>query len=255
MAASEGCIKLVFVVFISLTQISFHCIYGSTRGAVGLDSLTFDKIIKNHRAVLVKFDKQYAYGDKEDVFKEFCKKAASQPQLLVAEVGISEYGDKENSDLKERFQLKKEDFPYYMLFLQDSVDPIHYKGEINGNDLIAFVSKQAGLWIGLPGCVELFDNFARDFFKEESQQSGVIKEAEDVLSTITDPKQKTAGDLYIKIMKKVKEKGVEFIDIEIQRVNKLLKDKITVKKRKLFQSRLDILTSFQHLSVREKVEL
>ena len=47
------------------------------------------QIVGLHKATLVKFDKQYAYGPKEDEFVKFAKVAAEQEDLLVAEVGTT----------------------------------------------------------------------------------------------------------------------------------------------------------------------
>ena len=47
--------------------------------------------------VIVKFDKDYAYGEKEDAFKEFAGKVgAGSSDVIVATVAVQEYGDKIN---------------------------------------------------------------------------------------------------------------------------------------------------------------
>ena len=67
--------------------VAFPATTDAARGVLSLDSLTFDKIIDGSRPVVVKFDKQYAYGDKEDAFKAFATEMAGST-LVVAEVGV-----------------------------------------------------------------------------------------------------------------------------------------------------------------------
>ena len=68
---------------------------------------------------MVKFDVAYPYGDKHEEFAKFSKAAAEDENLFVAEVGIKDYGDKDNADLAERFNVKKEDYPVVILFIRD----------------------------------------------------------------------------------------------------------------------------------------
>ena len=81
------------------------------KGCTPLDSLTFDKMVNTFRASIIKFDVAYPYGEKHDEFAKVAVDGAAIEDLFVGEVGIKDYGDKDNDDLRERFNVQKEDFP------------------------------------------------------------------------------------------------------------------------------------------------
>ena len=106
--------------------------------------------------------------------------------------------------------------------------------------------KYFSLISGMPNCIEKFDKLAEELLKSDSSSyADIIQKAGKALEESKDEMEKTNGEIYVKIMKKIQEKGVEYVDSEVVRVQKLLKDKITDKKKDLFKKRLDILTSFQ----------
>lgn len=108
----------------------------------------------------------------------------------------------------------------------------------------------------MPNCIEKFDKLAEELLRSDSSgYAEIIQRAEKVLAESTDEKDKANGDIYVKIMKKIQEKGVDYVDSEVSRVQKLLKDKITDKKKEQFKKRLDILTSFQQSKQSGKEEL
>ena len=57
-----------------------------------MDALTFEKIIRNHEYVLVKFDTAYPFGDLHDEWKDVARYSARNFDLIAAEVNINEYG-------------------------------------------------------------------------------------------------------------------------------------------------------------------
>lgn len=86
------------------------------RGFVELDDLSFDKVIKRFDAVLVKFDVAYPYGAKHESFAKFAEQLTVHiDNFLVATVGIKDYGERENSQLAERFKVGTE-YPVIKLF-------------------------------------------------------------------------------------------------------------------------------------------
>lgn len=121
--------ELIFVTFLYLTSILYE-VSGSCKGCVELDSLTFDKIISNFDYSVVKFDISYPYGPKHEQFEEFAKAAAEVNNLLVAVVGVKDYGDKDNDDLAIRFGVKTDKFPVIKLFDKSNIEqPIEFTGD------------------------------------------------------------------------------------------------------------------------------
>lgn len=217
------------------------------KGAIPLNSGTFDKVIPKFKAVLVKFDKQYPYGEKQDEFKKVAESSISQPDLLVAEVPVQDWGEKDNADLATRFDIKNDDFPEYRLFLQGKADPVAYTGdETRADDIKKFIVKESGLWLGLPACIQEFDELVKRFLHAAADdRKSIVAEAETLKETITDPAKKERAVVYVKTMQKVIENGDGYIKTELARVDKLSDGKVSDKKKAQLKERSSILTSFQ----------
>mmetsp|Transcript_2421 Transcript_2421/g.2813 ORF Transcript_2421/g.2813 Transcript_2421/m.2813 type:complete len:243 (-) Transcript_2421:77-805(-) len=214
---------------------------GTAQGAMKLDNYTLDKALAIPEFTwLVKFDKSYAYGDKEDAFKEVCKLAYAVPKFMIGEVPVQEYGDKENDDLRERFGMNKDDFPIYLLFNQANEKGLKYTGDIKADQLVAWLRKNE---VRMPsvGTIEELDGLAVQFLKEgmaDTHLEAAKKLAEEQYST----DRKAA--MYVKIMQKIKEKGEGYVAIETQRVTKILQGKIAAEKKAEMEDKMKILGVF-----------
>lgn len=82
-----------FVILIYFLNILYK-VTASCKGCVELDSMTFDKVISKFDYAIVKFDISYPYGEKHEQYEEFAKAASDVSNLLVAEVGVKDYGEK-----------------------------------------------------------------------------------------------------------------------------------------------------------------
>merc|ERR550514_1884725 len=144
---------------LALALVSLPTTSAAARGVLGLDSLTFGKVVDGSRPVVVKFDKQYAYGDKEDAWKAFAADMADST-LVIAEVGVQDYGDKENDDLREKYSVNADDFPVFKIFTPASSEPLTFDGEVSTDELKLWAKTNAGVRIGLKGSLPTFDEFA-----------------------------------------------------------------------------------------------
>lgn len=224
-----------------------HAIVSSAlKGAVELDSLTFDKVLNKFEAVVVKFDIAYPYGEKEDEYGKVAESSQFTPELLVAEVGVKDYGDKENSDLADRYGVTKENFPVVKLFVQGIKEPYTFTGEFKSEELKAFIKKHSKVRLVLDKCLQQFDDLAIKFVKaDEEERKSIMKEAQQLSQNLSKETEKKSADVYIKMMQKVIERGNGFIASEMERVKNIKEGKITSTKKEEMQGRLNILESFR----------
>lgn len=75
----------------------------------------------------MKIDVAYPYGEKHEQFGKLSAVLSSNSDILVAEVGVKDYGDKENVNLAEKYKIVKEDYPVLLLFLEGKTEPIRYE--------------------------------------------------------------------------------------------------------------------------------
>uniref|UniRef100_A0A7S4BBT4 Endoplasmic reticulum resident protein 29 C-terminal domain-containing protein n=1 Tax=Chrysotila carterae TaxID=13221 RepID=A0A7S4BBT4_CHRCT len=213
------------------------------RGILKLDNTTFDRIIDGSRNVFVRFDKEYAYGEAHDAWKEYAKTVGeSAADLLSADVGVSEYGEKENSDLIERYGIKTADFPQYRLFVKGTSglgSPIAYTGAAKTDEFVRFVQEKAGAWIGLPGQIKELDEIAKEFMGS-TEQAALLQKAEAAAASST---QDTAK-YYVKVMTKATG-DKDFVAKETTRLKKMMEESsVKPAKKEQFGRRLNVLSSF-----------
>lgn len=103
--------------------------------------------------------------------------------------------------------------------------------------------------------MESFEKLVAEFLKaDQDKYDDFIAKAEEAMNVAEEKDQLTAK-MYVSTMKKIKEKGVEFVSSETARVNKLLNEKVSDAKKAMFKNRLDILASFTDYLKKAKDEL
>lgn len=228
-------------------------------GVLYLDDLTFDRVVDGKRDVLVRFDKEYPWGDAHDAFKKAAKDiSSSAAPCLVAGVPISNSKDYPvNTQLAARFQLTEatdSTWPVFKLFKAggDVTKPLDWPAgkTVTADTLINWVVSETGAFIAAKGQVEALHTLAQQFMAEggaagRRAQLEAGKKAADAAAA-ANAGHKPYVEYYVKTMQRVLDKGTAYVEQEAERLRRVMKNdkSITPDKRSTFEWRLNVLASF-----------
>lgn len=119
-----------------------HTVTATCAGCIELNVQTFDKLLARFPVTIAKFDIAYPYGDKHEAYSQFASDVAQRvDDLLVAVIGIKDYGEKDNENLGKRFSVGTI-YPVIKLFLNGRTDTwIDYpSGRLHSNHLSPYLS-------------------------------------------------------------------------------------------------------------------
>eukprot|EP00930_Biecheleria_cincta_P061005 TRINITY_DN46579_c0_g1_i1.p1 TRINITY_DN46579_c0_g1~~TRINITY_DN46579_c0_g1_i1.p1 ORF type:complete len:247 (+),score=71.39 TRINITY_DN46579_c0_g1_i1:50-790(+) len=218
---------------------------------VNLDNNTMRLLVGKELPAFVRFDKEYAYGEKADAFKALAANA-SGAQVLIGAIGISTYGEF-NQDLAEKFGYKTpgkeidhvymdKNFPKFRLFPANGGESIEYSGDVTTDAMMLFLKKEAKIYFGLRGTLRDFDKFASEFMKASDKQQ-VLQRAKAAADKVDGADKETAS-YYVKAMEK-SSSSADWVQKEFDRLSKMVSDgKISVEKKDGMKVKMNRLSAF-----------
>lgn len=227
------------------------------RAVLLLDDFTFSKIVPHpNRDVVVLLAHKSQIGDygtdsmRTDYFNFAFKMQTNgdADHVLFAQIIVN---GGENRQLSEDIVGDEFIHPKLVVFPAGSATPIAYPDDqpYHLNTLTQFVSQHTTLQFQLPGTMKLFDDLAANFLNaDESRQRGFIAEAELALEGLTDTAQEETAAYYVRLMNKILENGLGYIQTEIKRHKKVLvgegPKRLTKAGQRNFENHLNVLHHF-----------
>ncbi|KAH8348748.1 hypothetical protein KR084_010535 [Drosophila pseudotakahashii] len=221
----------------------------SCTGCVDLDELNFQKTVERFPYSIVKFDIAFPYGEKHEAFAAFSKSAhKATTDLLIATVGIKDYGELENKALGDRFKVDDKNFPAIFLFKGNAEEYIQLPGhtDVTLDNLKAFISANTPLYIGRDGCIKEFDDALKNYANiPDAEQLELIEKLQAKQEQLTNPEVQQSGKAYLIYMRKIQEQGYGFLEEETKRLLRLKAGKVTQGKKEELLRKLNILEAFR----------
>jgi len=242
-----------------LTFIFLLALFTSTSSAevLVLTKDNFDGIaLDKSKDVLVEFYAPWCGHCKklEPIYNKVGEAFANERSCVVAKVNADE-----ETDLATRFEVGG--YPTLKFFSKDDKKGEKYTRGRSEQDLINFLNEKCGTHRvsggGIDansGLVPEYNALAEKFVKDSEERSTTLESLEKAVASAGDGG--ASGAYYVKVMKKMLEKGDGYVSSEIARLEKMIASgKMTGEKRDNMYRRKNILRVFLEAGASGKEEL
>ncbi|TMW63242.1 hypothetical protein Poli38472_002183 [Pythium oligandrum] len=201
------------------------------------------EVIQSKKHALVEFYAPWCGHCKSlaPTYEEVGKIFSGEESVLVAKVDATAH-----SALASRYGVSG--YPTLKYFAPGSDDPEDYKSGRDKQSFVTFLNEKAGTHRNVDGGLTSEAGRVKelDVIISETGEitSGLLEKAESLVEKLAGDAAKH-GNLYLKAMKKIMDKGDKYVANEIKRLEGLLaNDNVTPQKKTLFALRKNILESF-----------
>ena len=211
---------------------------------VDLTTENFDSIVKDPtKNVLVEFYTPWCGHCKAlaPTYEEVGTTYKNEENCVVARVDADA-----QRDLASRYGVQG--YPTIKFFPKDNKDGTDYNDGRSAEDFVLFLNKNCGAFrmVGgklspLAGVVDELNPLASKFMTEEANREQILAEAAEAALAAND----AHAEYYVKVMKKVQEKGGEFVKAEKERLGRILNSDISSKKSDELVKKQNVLRKFE----------
>jgi len=215
---------------------------------VVLDSSNFDKIVlDSNKDVLVEFYAPWC-GHCKRLAPDYEKVAASfagEDSVVIANVDADQY-----KEIGSRYDVSG--FPTIKFFPKGNKDGVDYTGGRTPKDFVDYINKEAGTertvgggFKDTAGRIAEIDALARKFFTSSSERKKILNDVEAKIAEFKDHKNAQFAKFYQLTMKRILEKGEEFVTKESARLQRMLDSgSVAAKQTAQFFKRINIMKAF-----------
>lgn len=227
------------------------------KGVLLLDSVTFNKLVPSptfYHMILVA--NKHSIGDygtdsiRSDfiAFAQFAQShGENADEVLFSQVIVN---GAENAKIARDLGLD-DNFKHPALFIipKDSTNHIQYPDNkpYHPHDLARFLAQYSTFYYHIPGTSKAFDRLSKDFIQttDNTERANIVIKTKEALEKVLKEEEKDDLKYYVKVMEKVIEKGEDYLDQELDRLNNILKgSKLAKGSRNNIKSHVSVLQQF-----------